>query len=99
VSLLAGILRISVGLDRNHSGRVARVRCHVKSLEGDGSGDGDGETDPALVVDVLPRGDADVALELYAAGQRKDLLESALGRPIEIVLAERTLTVVPSPAQ
>jgi exopolyphosphatase / guanosine-5'-triphosphate,3'-diphosphate pyrophosphatase len=94
ISLLAGILRVSVGLDRNHSGRVARVRCHLGAADDVVGVDGDGEE--ALVIEVQPRGDADVALELYSASQRKDLLESVLGRPIEIVLAERALHVVPA---
>jgi exopolyphosphatase / guanosine-5'-triphosphate,3'-diphosphate pyrophosphatase len=96
VSLLAGILRIAVGLDRNHAGRVARLRCHLSAPTGDGHGTGDGSGgDPALVIEVQPRGDADVSLELYAASQRRDLLESTIGRPIEIVLGQRALSVVP----
>jgi exopolyphosphatase/guanosine-5'-triphosphate,3'-diphosphate pyrophosphatase len=72
VRCLAGLLRVAIGLDRSHALRVADV----------GVDDGrDG-----LVVRVRPADGADVALELYSATARKDLLESALG--IGITLAE-----------
>ncbi len=64
VRVLAGILRIAVGLDRNHAARVAGVTVE------DGA---DG-----LTIRVTPAPGADVGLELYAATQRKDLLESTL---------------------
>ncbi|MGH9211180.1 MAG: exopolyphosphatase [Acidimicrobiales bacterium] len=73
VSVLAGLVRVAVGLDRNHASRVEAVRCHYD--------------DEMLVIDVVPRSGEDVALELYAARQRKGLLEAALDCPIEIVLA------------
>ena len=73
VSVLAGLVRIAVGLDRNHGSRVDGVVCHD---------DGD-----RLVIEVVPRGDEDIDLELYAAAQRQSLLEEALGCPIEIVAA------------
>lgn len=75
VSVLAGLLRVAVGLDRNHAGRVEQLRCR--------------STDERLVIEVTPRAGEDVTLELYAAEQRKELLESALDRPVEVVLAER----------
>ena len=73
VSVLAGLVRIAVGLDRNHGSRVDGVVCHD---EGD-----------RLVIEVVPRGDEDIDLELYAAAQRQSLLEEALDCPIEIVAA------------
>ena len=64
VRTLAGLLRIAVGLDRNHAGRVATVRCNGnKGL---------------LEVLATPRGGEDISLELYAASTRTDLLESVL---------------------
>jgi exopolyphosphatase/guanosine-5'-triphosphate,3'-diphosphate pyrophosphatase len=70
VRCLAGILRVAIGLDRNHAGRVASVEA---------VGDGDG-----LRIRVTERPGEDVSLELYAASTRKELLEAALGAPIEL---------------
>jgi exopolyphosphatase / guanosine-5'-triphosphate,3'-diphosphate pyrophosphatase len=72
VRVLAGILRIAVGLDRNHAGRVRAVRCR------------DGE-DGSLVIEVEPSAGQDVSLELHAAVSRADLLAEALGGPVEVV--------------
>lgn len=73
VSVLAGLLRIAVGLDRNHAARVAAV---------DGI-----DKDDGLLIEVVPRPGADIALELYSATQRKELLESTLDRPVTLVQA------------
>jgi exopolyphosphatase / guanosine-5'-triphosphate,3'-diphosphate pyrophosphatase len=70
VSTLAGILRIAIGLDRNHAARVADVDVHD-----------DGER---LVIAPRAADDADIGLERYAASIRKDLLESTLGLSIEV---------------
>jgi exopolyphosphatase / guanosine-5'-triphosphate,3'-diphosphate pyrophosphatase len=72
VRVLAGLLRIAVGLDRNHAGRVSSLSCRT---------DGDG----ALVVQIEPAPGADVALELYAANERTDLLSEVLGRPVKVL--------------
>mgnify|MGYP006314742457 FL=1 len=72
VRVLAGILRVAVGLDRNHSARVQSVTCRA----------GD---DGALAVEVTPAPGEDVSLELYAANGRADLLAEALGMPVEVV--------------
>jgi exopolyphosphatase/guanosine-5'-triphosphate,3'-diphosphate pyrophosphatase len=72
VRVLAGLLRVAVGLDRNHAGRVSSLSCRTDS-------------DGALVIDVEPAPGADVSLELYAANQRTDLLSEVLGRPVEVV--------------
>ena len=62
VSILAGILRIAIGLDRRHAGMVKAVG--VRTEAGDG-GDGD-----VLVIEpVVPSG-ADVGVELFAANAR-----------------------------
>ncbi|HEX6570087.1 MAG TPA: Ppx/GppA phosphatase family protein [Acidimicrobiales bacterium] len=74
VRVLAGILRVAVGLDRNHGARVRSVTCR----------DGDGG---ALTVEVTPERGADVSLELFAANGRADLLADALGGPVEVVEA------------
>lgn len=75
VSVLAGLVRVAVGLDRNHGGRVDKVYCRD---------DGD-----ALMIEVVPRGREDIAMELYAATQRKGLLEAALDCTVEVVRADR----------
>jgi exopolyphosphatase/guanosine-5'-triphosphate,3'-diphosphate pyrophosphatase len=71
VRMLAGILRVAVGLDRNHGRRVSRVRV---------SGDGE-----QLVIGAVPVPGEDVSLELYAAGTRSDLLADVLGVPVSVV--------------
>ena len=70
VGALAGILRVAVGLDRNHAARVAGVAVKDK---------GD-----RLVVKAVPADGADIALDLYAAAARTSLLDGALGVTTEI---------------
>ena len=70
VRTLAAILRVAIGLDRCHERRVAGVRVDIR--------------DDRLVVHVNPN-DADIALELYAANERKDLLEQVLERRVELM--------------
>jgi exopolyphosphatase/guanosine-5'-triphosphate,3'-diphosphate pyrophosphatase len=72
VRVLAGILRVAVGLDRNHSGRVRSVTCH----EGRAG---------VMTVEVTAMPGEDVSLELYSANGRADLLAEALGGPVEVV--------------
>jgi exopolyphosphatase/guanosine-5'-triphosphate,3'-diphosphate pyrophosphatase len=72
VRVLAGLLRIAVGLDRNHAGRVSGLSCRTSP-------------DGALVVEIDPAPGADVSLELYAANERTDLLSEVLGRPVDVV--------------
>ncbi|MFK8023587.1 MAG: Ppx/GppA phosphatase family protein [Ilumatobacter sp.] len=70
VEILAGLLRIAIGLDRRHSGSVRSVRVFID----------DG------VVDVEPIGDGDanLDLEIYAARERSGLLAEALGVDVRI---------------
>jgi exopolyphosphatase/guanosine-5'-triphosphate,3'-diphosphate pyrophosphatase len=72
VSVLAGILRIAIGLDRSHSLSVDRVETEVDATAG------------CLRIGVVPSLAADISLELYSADQRKDLLADALGLDVEI---------------
>ncbi|HJR25824.1 MAG TPA: hypothetical protein VJ804_10135, partial [Acidimicrobiales bacterium] len=71
VRCLAGLLRVAIGLDRNHAGRVAEVETSDEKKK--------------VVVMAIPAPGQDIGLELYAAGARKDLLEAVLGVPIEVV--------------
>jgi exopolyphosphatase/guanosine-5'-triphosphate,3'-diphosphate pyrophosphatase len=74
VRVLAGILRVAVGLDRTHAGRVEDVTVR----EGAGG---------TLTIEVTPATGRDLALELYAANGRADLLSDALSSPVEVVEA------------
>ncbi len=78
VRALAAILRVAIGLDRSHQAQV----CHVGAeLDSD-----------RVVLHVESCEGADVSLELYAANERKELLETVLGRGIELTASS------PSPA-
>ena len=70
VAVLAGLLRVATGLDRNHAARVQSVSVKDK---------GD-----RLVVKVVPVPGEDISLELYAATARTGLLDSTLGVVTEI---------------
>jgi exopolyphosphatase/guanosine-5'-triphosphate,3'-diphosphate pyrophosphatase len=70
VRVLAGILRVAIGFDRSHEGRVRAVEVALRRGK--------------LVVRPVPAGDADLSLECYAADQRKDLLQDVLGLPVTI---------------
>jgi hypothetical protein len=72
--MLAGILRVAVGLDRNHGARVQAVTCR----EGAGG---------TLTFEAVPAPGADVSLELYAANNRAELLADVLQSPVEVVAA------------
>ena len=73
VRVLAGLLRIAIGLDRNHA---ARVRSVSVTDNGD-----------RLVVRPAPHDGEDINLELYAAIARRGLLESVLDVAIEVTEA------------
>lgn len=70
VRALAGLLRVAIGLDRNHAARVASVAVEDDSDD--------------LVILVTPVDGEDVSLELYAATARSGLLAGAVGRAVEI---------------
>ena len=72
VRTTAAVLRVAIGLDRCHEHRVDGVRVDVR--------------DDRVVVHVVPA-QADISLELYAANERKDLLEDVLGRRVELIPA------------
>jgi exopolyphosphatase/guanosine-5'-triphosphate,3'-diphosphate pyrophosphatase len=70
VSTLAGLLRVAIGLDRNHAAQVSELVVR--------------DDDDRLVIAPSPVDGADISLERYAASIRKDLLESSLGVAIEL---------------
>jgi exopolyphosphatase/guanosine-5'-triphosphate,3'-diphosphate pyrophosphatase len=74
VQILAGMLRIAVGLDRTRHGVVDEVRVTTG--------------DRTLRIEAVAAGDAE--LELYSAEQRKDLLEDALGVTVEVAEADQS---------
>jgi exopolyphosphatase/guanosine-5'-triphosphate,3'-diphosphate pyrophosphatase len=78
VRTLAGILRVAIGLDRRHRGCVERVTVEV------------GPKRIQISVVPAPATGGDVALELYAANERKELLEDVLGRRVELIPAALT---------
>ena len=73
VRTLAAVLRVAIGLDRRHGGRVADVRVERR-----------GHVDTIVAVGA---GRGDIDLEVYAANERKGLLESVLERRLEVVAA------------
>ena len=82
VRVLAGILRVAVGLDRNHGRRVTGVRV------ADDAG--------RLVIGAVPAPGQDVSLELYAAGTRSDLLADALDVPVTVVEVDGAEEEIPA---
>ena len=68
VEVLAGLLRIAIGLDRHHAGRVNGIRADLEKNR--------------LVIGAVADVTEDIDLELFAATERRGLLESALGHPV-----------------
>ena len=71
VRSLAAVLRVAIGLDRRHEGRVAGVRAATDS--------------DSLVIRALAADGADIGLEVFSAGERKALLERVLDRDVELI--------------
>lgn len=71
VRALAGILRLAIGLDRSHDGRVAAVRATRRGKR--------------LSVEAVHRADVDVSLEVYTAQERATLLEQVLGLRVDVL--------------
>jgi exopolyphosphatase/guanosine-5'-triphosphate,3'-diphosphate pyrophosphatase len=72
VRSLAAVLRVAIGLDRRHEGRVAGVRA---------TGDGEG----SLTISAVAADGCDIGLELYAAQERTSLLSRVIARDVEVV--------------
>jgi exopolyphosphatase/guanosine-5'-triphosphate,3'-diphosphate pyrophosphatase len=71
VRTLAAILRVAIGLDRSHQGRVESVRAEIQAKR--------------IVVFATAAAGTEIGLELYAANERKDLLERVTGRRVELL--------------
>ncbi len=71
VALLAGILRVAVGLDRGRTQQVKRIECTAA-----------GDT-----LHIRVSGASDLELEVYAARQRAELLSRTVGRTVVIQTA------------
>jgi exopolyphosphatase/guanosine-5'-triphosphate,3'-diphosphate pyrophosphatase len=82
VRVLAGVLRVAVGLDRNHGGRVQSVTCRRRK-------------DGSLRLEVTAVPGEDVSLELYSANRRADLLADALDSPVEVMERVEPRVAVP----
>lgn len=70
VRILAGMLRIAIGLNRRHSGAVQSLRVHL-------------DPDQELAIEPVAEDD-DLEVELYAARARAALLSKALGVKVVI---------------
>ncbi len=70
VRSLAGIVRVAIGLDRSHDGRVRDLRTTI--------------TKKTVTITAVTAEPTDLSLELYAAMERRDLLEDVLGRSVTI---------------
>ncbi len=73
VRTLAGILRLAIGLDRSHDGRVSSVRATHR--------------DNRLLIEAIHDADVDVSLEVYTAHERSTLLEDVLGVRVDVLAA------------
>jgi exopolyphosphatase/guanosine-5'-triphosphate,3'-diphosphate pyrophosphatase len=73
VKTLAGILRVAIGLDRSHDGRVRSLMAQVRK--------------DRLVIEALGKRGKEISLELYTANERSGLLEEVLGQRVGIVAA------------
>ncbi len=77
VRMLAGILRVAIGLDRRHAATVQSMRVHVD--------------DDAVRIEPLGAPAEELELEVYAANERSALLAEAFGRRVEVVGVDRAV--------
>lgn len=73
VKTLSGILRVAIGLDRSHDGRVRSVMADVRK--------------DRVVIEALGKRGKEISLELYTANERRDLLEEMLNQRVDILAA------------
>ncbi|MEY3366623.1 MAG: hypothetical protein RIS71_1360 [Actinomycetota bacterium] len=70
VEVLAGILRVAVGLDRTQDGRVKKLKTQV--------------TDDELVISFAPSKKLDNELNVYSAMERRSLLERVMNKRVRV---------------
>ena len=70
VRMLAGMLRIAIGLDRRHAEAVESLRVFIH--------------DDRLEIEPIATPGADLDVEIYAANERSKLLASAFGIDVEV---------------
>ncbi len=75
VRILAGLLRIAIGLDRRHSQLIESVQVAI--------------TDDDIVITPAAEPDVDLELEVFSARERSHLLGQALDRDVTIELPHR----------
>ncbi|MEJ7584125.1 MAG: Ppx/GppA phosphatase family protein, partial [Acidimicrobiales bacterium] len=71
VRTCAAILRVAIGLDRDHEARVRRLEVEVD--------------DDRLLIQAVADAGVDIDLELYVAAERSGLLQEMIGRKVEVV--------------
>jgi len=76
VRVLAGMMRVAIGLDRSHTGNVQTMRVSVD--------------DGQMTIEPLARDDSDIDLEIYAAGERSGLLAAVLDVDIDVVASSES---------
>lgn len=92
VRILAGLLRVAIGLDRGHQGAVGDLTASITAKPPADIGDRDWDHNSWLLVrPVAVDTDVDVSLEAYSAQERSSLLAKALsvnvvieGAPVEV---------------
>lgn len=72
VWVLAGLLRIAIGLDRTKNQQVKTLSCNISEAE----------------VEIVVEGDGDLDLELWAARGDRQVLAEALNRSVHILSAD-----------
>lgn len=76
VRVLAGLLRVAIGLDRAHTGAVGDIVTELDTVDGH----------PALVIRAVAiDADLDLSLECYSAQDRSELLAETLGVAVSVV--------------
>lgn len=84
VRAMVCLLRVAIGLDRNHDGAVERVDVTTGFTDGTGSTDDGAER---VRLTLLGAPDEDLSLEVYAAAERSNMLADQLGATVEVVAA------------
>lgn len=78
VRSMAGLLRVAIGLDRNHDGAVDEVDVHVVDVDADAA-------DAVVTLQLVPVDpEADLTLERYSADHRSALLSQQLGAEVVV---------------